>query len=153
MIFCWQDFIHIFSKGHNARKGHNPEKKKICVSYFFMRNPYMKFQSPSMHNSKLMLCMKKSAMWKCPKWQGDITWEVFFRIYSKVNQVIYSLPQTYSSNFKALASVVFEIFCWQNFIQFFSKGHNSGKGHNSDKNKNMCQLFCHEESIYEISKS
>ena len=34
---------------------------------------------------------------------------------------------------------------------FFSKGHNSRKGDNSDK-KNVCQLFFHEESVYEISK-
>ena len=34
---------------------------KIWVTYFFMRNPYMKFQT-SMHSSKLMLCNKKCAM-------------------------------------------------------------------------------------------
>ena len=34
-----------------------------------------------------------------------------FRIYSKVNQVIYSLLPIYSLNFKALATIVFEIFC------------------------------------------
>ena len=33
--------------------------KKICVSYFFMKNPYMKFQNPSMHGSEVMLCIKK----------------------------------------------------------------------------------------------
>ena len=60
-IFCWQDFIYIFSKGHNSGKGHNPDGKKIQVSYFFMRNPYMKFQNPSRHSSKLMLCVKKCA--------------------------------------------------------------------------------------------
>ena len=38
--------------------GNNPdEKKKICVSYFFMRNPYMKFQNPSIHSSKVMQCI------------------------------------------------------------------------------------------------
>ena len=35
----------------------------FCVSaVFFMRNLNMKFQSPSMHSSKLMLCIKKCAM-------------------------------------------------------------------------------------------
>ena len=58
-IFCWQEFIHIFSKGHNSGKGHNPDGKKIRVSYFFMKNPYMKFQNPSMHGSEVMLCTKK----------------------------------------------------------------------------------------------
>ena len=33
--------------------------KKIWVSYFFMKNPYMKFQNPSMHCSEVMLCTKK----------------------------------------------------------------------------------------------
>ena len=43
-------------KGHNnLGKGHNPDKKKIRVRYLFMRNPYMKFQNPSMHNSKLIV--------------------------------------------------------------------------------------------------
>ena len=32
---------------------------KICVSDFFMKNPYMKFQNPSMHGSEVMLCIKK----------------------------------------------------------------------------------------------
>ena len=45
-----QDFMLIFSKGHNSRKGDNSDKKKIWVSYFSM-NPYMKFQNPSMHGS------------------------------------------------------------------------------------------------------
>ena len=84
---------------------------------------------------------------KMPKMPRAITWEVFFRIFSKVNKVIYSLLPIYSSNFKALAWIVFETFCWQDFIHFFfSKGHNSGKGHNPDKKKNMCWLFCHEKS-------
>ena len=98
-ISCWQDFILIFSNGHNSRKVDNSDKKKkyggaifpleihlwnfktlactvhkiwhasfwffqrvitpereitlttkkMCVSYFSMRNPYMKFQNPSMH--------------------------------------------------------------------------------------------------------
>ena len=33
--------------------------KKIYVSYFFMKNPFMKFQNPSMHGSEVMLCIKK----------------------------------------------------------------------------------------------
>ena len=61
--FCWQDCTHIFSKGHNSEKGHNPVKKKIQVSYFFMRNPYKKFQNSSIHGSKVMLCIKKREEW------------------------------------------------------------------------------------------
>ena len=33
--------------------------KKIQVSYFFMKNPYMKFQNPSMYGLEVMLCIKK----------------------------------------------------------------------------------------------
>ena len=33
--------------------------KKIRVSYFFMKNPYMKFQNPSMYGLEVMLCIKK----------------------------------------------------------------------------------------------
>ena len=34
-------------------------RNKIRVSYFFMRNPYEKFQNSSIHGSKVMLCIKK----------------------------------------------------------------------------------------------
>ena len=43
------DFILIFSMRHNSRKEDNSvKKKKTQVSYFSMRNPYMKFQNSSM---------------------------------------------------------------------------------------------------------
>ena len=47
-IWHASDCILIFSKGHNSRKGDNwdKKKKKTCVSYFSMRNPYMKFSKP-----------------------------------------------------------------------------------------------------------
>ena len=50
-------------------------------------------------------------------------------------------------NMKALAQILFEISCTQDFKILFSKGHNSEKGHNSDKKKDMGQLFFHEESV------
>ena len=71
----------------------------------------MKFQNPSIHGSKVMLCITKHAMYKCPNLQRAITHEVFFGIFSKVNQVIYSSLAMYSSTFKALALIRFEIFC------------------------------------------
>ena len=49
-ISCWQDFILIFSKGHNSRKGDNLEKKKYG-QLFSMRNRYTKFQNANMHGS------------------------------------------------------------------------------------------------------
>ena len=67
----------------------------------------MKFQNTSLHSLKLMLCIKKCAMEKCSKLQRAITHEVFFRIYSKVNQVIYSSIPIYSPGFKALALIIF----------------------------------------------
>ena len=39
--------------------GDNSYKKKIWVTFFFMRNPYMKFQNISIHGSKVMLCTRK----------------------------------------------------------------------------------------------
>ena len=42
---------------------------------------------------------------------------------------------------KALAKVLFEIFCTQDFQILFSKGHNSKKGHNSDMTKNTSLSF------------
>ena len=42
---------------------------------------------------------------------------------------------------KALAQILFEISCTQDFQISFSKGHNSEKGHNLDMKKNMGQLF------------
>ena len=52
-ISCTQDFQILFSKGNNSEKGHNSDKKKIQVNYFFMRNIHMKFQIPTMHHSKV----------------------------------------------------------------------------------------------------
>ena len=48
-----------YLKGNNSNLGDNLEKKEISVTYFFMRNPYMKFQNISIHGSKLMLCTYK----------------------------------------------------------------------------------------------
>ena len=46
---------------------------------------------------------------------------VFFKIYSKINKVVYSSLPVHSLSFKALASIVFEIFCWQDCIHIFSQ--------------------------------
>ena len=67
---------------------------------------------------------------------------------SKVNQVIFFSAPTSIPNRKALAQILFEISCTQDFQILFSKGHNSEKGHNSDMKKNTGQLFFHKESVY-----
>ena len=72
--------------------------------------------------------------------------------FSKLNQVIYSSAPISIPNMKALAQILFEISCTQDFQILLSKGHNSEKGHNSDMKKNTGQLFFHEEYTHEISK-
>ena len=46
----------LYYKGNNSKMGDNSDEKKIRVTYFFMRNPYMKFQNISIYGTKLMLC-------------------------------------------------------------------------------------------------
>ena len=48
-----------YLKSNNSKMGDNSDKEKIQVTYFFMRNPYMKFQNISIHGSKVMLCTRK----------------------------------------------------------------------------------------------
>ena len=49
-ISCWQDFILIFSKGHNSRKGDNSDKKKYGSAIF----PWgIHIWNPSMHIYKI----------------------------------------------------------------------------------------------------
>ena len=70
---------------------------------------------------------------------------------SKVDQVIFSAPIGIP-NMKALAKILFEISCTQDFQLLFSKGHNTKRGHDSGMKKITGQLFSHEESVNEISK-
>ena len=48
-----------FQRAITQEKGIVLLRKKIRVSYFFMRNPYKKFQNSIMHGSKVILCIKK----------------------------------------------------------------------------------------------
>ena len=110
----------------------------------------MKFQNPSIHRSKVTNFTEK---WKNQsKFQNSVFLLKIDGKFSKVNQVIYSSAPTSVPNMKALASILFEISCTQDFQILFSKGHNSEKGRNSDMKKNTGQLFFHEECAYEISK-
>ena len=43
------DFNVILSKGNNSKIGDDWDKKKIRITYFFMRNQNMKFQNISIH--------------------------------------------------------------------------------------------------------
>ena len=109
----------------------------------------MKFQNPSIHLSKVSNFTEK---WKNQsKFQNSVFLSKFDGKLSKVNQVIYSSSPTSIPNMKALAQILLEISCTQDFQILFSKGNNSEKGHNSDKKKNTGQLFFHEEYTHEIS--
>ena len=123
-ISCTQDFQILFSKGHNSEKGHNSDmKKKYGSTIFFMRNICMKFQIPSIHCSKVSNFTEK---WKNQSnFQNSIFLSKIDREFSKVDQVIYSSAPTSMSNMKALAQILFEITCTQDFQILFSKGHNS----------------------------
>ena len=110
----------------------------------------MKFQNPIIHRSKVSNFTEK---WKNQsKFQNSVFLLKFERKFSKVNQVIYFSAPTSVPNMKALALILFEISCTQDFQILFSKGHNSEKGRNSDMKKNTGQLFYHEECVYEILK-
>ena len=84
--------------------------------------------------------------------QNSVILSKFDKKFSKVNQVIYSLAPISIPNMKALAQILFEISCTQDFQDFFSKGDNSERGHNSEKKKKYGSSFFHEESIYKISR-
>ena len=110
----------------------------------------MKVQNPSIQRFKVSNFTEK---WKNQsKFQNSVILSKCEVKFSKVNQVIYSSTSISIPNMKALAQILFEISCTQDFQILFSKGHNSEKGHNLDIKKNMGQLFFHEESVYEISK-
>ena len=132
-ISCTQDFHILFSKGHDSKKGHNSEMKKIRVNCFFMRNLYIKFQNPNIHRSKVSNFTEK---WKNQsKLQNSVFLSKIKEKFSKVNQVISSSAPISIPNMKALGEILFEISCTQDFQILFSKGHNSEKGHDSDMKK------------------
>ena len=87
-ISCTQDFQDFFSKGDNSERGHNSEKKKIRVIFFFMRNPFMKFQDTSIHRLKV----KK-------KWCGHTDTRTHGQAQSNMP---YQLFQSWGHNHKAI---------------------------------------------------
>ena len=99
----------------------------------------MKFQDPSIHRLKVANFTEK---WKHQsKFQNSVILSKFRVKFSKVNQVIYSSTPTSIPNIKALAQILFEISCTQDFQILFSKGHNSEKGNNSDMKKIWVNYF------------
>ena len=95
----------------------------------------MKFQNPNIHFSKVSNFTEK---WKNQsKFQNSVFLSKFDGKFSKLNQIIYSSAPISILNMKALAQILFEISCTQDFQILFSKGHNSEKGHNSDMKKKI----------------
>ena len=137
-----------FSKGNNSGK----------IRWFFFNfqsgNPLIipyqltKFQSPS-----------PMILFEIPCWQDfililskDITPEREITRTRKNYGSAFLPWEIHIWNFKTLACTVNKIWHTSDFILIFFKGHNSRKGDNSDKKETTGQLFCHEKSIYEISK-
>ena len=99
----------------------------------------MKFQNPSIHRLKASNFTEK---WKNhSKFQNSVILSKYEVTFSKVNQVIYSSAKISIPNMKAIAQILFEISCTQDFQILLSKGHNSEKGQNLGMKKNMGQLF------------
>ena len=83
----------------------------------------MKFQNPSIHRSKVSNFTEK---WKNQsKFQNSVFLSKFDGRLSKVDQVIYPSAPTSVPNMKALAYILFQKSCTQDFQILFSKGHNS----------------------------
>ena len=99
----------------------------------------MKFQSPSIHHSKLSNCTE---MYKNQRtFQNSIILTIFKVKISKVNLVIFSAT-IIIPNMKTRAQTLFEISCTQDFQILLPKGHNSKKGHNLDmKTKYRSTIF------------
>ena len=98
----------------------------------------MKLQNPYIHRSKVSNFTEK---WQNQqKIQNSVFLSKFGRKFSKVNQVIYSSASTTIPNM-ALAQILFEISCTQDFQILFSKGDNSEKGHISDMKKIWVNYF------------
>ena len=99
----------------------------------------MKFQNPNIHLSKVSNFTEK---WKNQsKFQNSVFLSKFDGKFSKLNQVIYFSAPISIPNMKALAQILFEISCTQDFQILFSKRHNSEKGHNSDLKKIRVNYF------------
>ena len=86
----------------------------------------MKFQNTSTHRLKVSNFTEK---WKkYSKFQNSVILSKCKVKFSKVNQEICFSALTSIPNMKALAQILFEISCTQDFQILFSKGHNSEKG-------------------------
>ena len=75
----------------------------------------MKFQIPSIHRSKVSNFTEK---WRKKSIKFS-KFHIFDREFSKVDQVMYSSALTCMPNVKALAQILFEISCTQDYQILF----------------------------------
>ena len=145
---CFADMGKIpkLTKGHYSWNSFKNLFKSYSGHLLITTNLFIKFQGSSSNCFWDILLTK----WKCPKLQRAITHEVFFRIYSKVIQVIYSPLLIYSLSFKAL--IVFEILCWQGKIPKFIKGHYSWNIFQNFIHKLFRSSTHHYQSINQVSR-
>ena len=81
-------------------------KKVLKLENWFVKHYAHKHTLSFKHDMTVTLNHHKRA-----NLQRPIARDVFFRIYSKVNQVIFLSLPIYASSNEALAPTVFEIFC------------------------------------------
>ena len=102
------------------------QKKKIWVTYFFMRYPYMKFKNISLHGSKVIYAQESDNM----KWpeiaKGHNSNNISFHHW-KFNQVISSVQ------IKALAQIFFLDILLTRFQCYFIKREITKMGDNMEK--------------------
>ena len=108
-----------FTKGHYSLNIFQNLFKSKPGHLLVITNHFTKFQDSSFNSFWDILLTRK----KCPNLQRAINHEIFFRIYSKVNQVISSSIN--SPNFKALAPTVFRYFVDKVKMPKVTEGQNS----------------------------
>ena len=135
-ISCIQDFQNLFSKGHYSNKGHNTYMKKIQANYFFHEESVYEISKPY-HSPFKGLKFHRKVEKSIKKIQNSVFLSKFDGKFSKVNQVIYFSAPTSVPNMKALASILLEISCTQDFQILFSKGHNSNQRTNGPVNAHL----------------
>ena len=97
------------TKGHNSRSIFQNFFKSKSGCLLLTTSLFISFKALAPTVFEIFCWQGKNA----PNYKRVITQKEFFKISSKVNQVVYSSLPVYSSSFKALAPTVFEIFCWQ----------------------------------------
>ena len=103
----------------------------------------MKFQNPSVHGYKIMLCITKHAMYKCPNLQRAITHEVFFQNFFKSQSRHLLITRNAFINFQGSSFISFwDIMLTRFHPNCFQRPITQERGILlTRKKKHMCQLF------------